>query len=148
MHLHCTQFNVTFQTAYLCTCKQDLCTVLESYRGNTIPLIIKKLNFKFKNKILDSYFCFINNVLYVHILGVDVTYIFQRFPPSSAKKLAFFWKNNVMLNFLHCKNANFFRRKYSLNHNIGPCSYWNRLKTADAYGVFLRHRKIKESQWY
>jgi hypothetical protein len=46
------------------------------------------------------------------------------------KKLAFFWKTNVMIKILlnlalfWVKNANlfadFFRRKYFKNHNIGP----------------------------
>jgi hypothetical protein len=48
----------------------------------------------------------------------------------SAKKLAFFSKPNVMIQFLlklavvWAKNANIFRQKYFFNHNIGPWLFY------------------------
>jgi hypothetical protein len=55
----------------------------------------------------------------------------------SAKKLAFFSKTNVMINFLHnlalfrVKTAMFWRKKPK-NHNIGACLG----KAADFYELF------------
>jgi hypothetical protein len=65
--------------------------------------------------------------------GADVMItIFCDFSQFSAKKMAFFLNNNVMIYFFQkldlfwVKNAIFckiFRRKYFKNHNISPCSH-------------------------
>jgi hypothetical protein len=62
--------------------------------------------------------------------GVDIMItIFCDFCQFSAKKMALFSKTNVMIKFLHNLAlfsvkmsflADFFRRKYLKNHNIGP----------------------------
>jgi hypothetical protein len=68
-------------------------------------------------------------------LGVDVMITnFCDFCQFSAKKMPFFSKTNVMLNFFQklavvlAKNANIFAKFFGenilKNHNIGPWSHW------------------------